>query len=226
MNTRPVITTILLAVLFSGLAWISFLPVQAQSAPPTPTYDPFAEPPLSENPSELELGIHTYWHYCMPCHGDVGQGLTDEFRMLWEDTHQNCWAAGCHSGNYSYDSFPVPTVIPPVADREMLSRHSPNSLFEYLRITHPPEDPGLLSDEEYRSLITFLYHLNDMPMPAYEPTATPTQAPTITPTASPTRTPEPLPAEKANPLCASLFILPGAILSGSLLATRLRRKRG
>ena len=72
---------------------------QQDTASPTPTYDPFAEPPLPQIvPPEYELGRNLYWHWCMTCHGDKGQGLTDEFRGIWPSEHQNCWVRGCHSG--------------------------------------------------------------------------------------------------------------------------------
>jgi hypothetical protein len=145
MNAQRIVITLSLLFLL-GLAGFGLTPAQAQA--PTPTYDPFLQPPLPENPTELEHGTYLFWRYCMPCHGDMGQGLTDEFRLKWEADHQNCWARGCHSGRYPNDSFPVPTIVPPLANVGLLSRYTPDSLFEFLRTTHPPEDPGLLSDDE------------------------------------------------------------------------------
>jgi hypothetical protein len=71
----------------------------------------------------------------MPCHGDLGQGLTDEFRLQWEPDHQNCWARDCHSRRYSHDSFPIPAVIPPLAGVGLLTRYPPDCLFEFLHVT-------------------------------------------------------------------------------------------
>jgi hypothetical protein len=193
MNTKPLIITLLFTAML-GLAVPGFTPAQAQSPSPTPTYDPFAQPPLSEHPTQLESGRYLFWRYCMPCHGDVGQGLTDEFRLQWEPEHQNCWARGCHSGRYPTDSFPVPTVVPPLVNVGVLERYSPDALFEYLRLTHPPEDPGLLTDEEYRAVVAFLYHMNDAPFPA----ATATPAPTLLPTPSFTPTPNRPPSNEAT----------------------------
>ena len=198
MNAKTIIIAVLLTASMTGLASIGFNPVQAQSPTPSPTYDPFAEPPLSEHPTQLELGRHLFWHHCMPCHGDVGQGLTDEFRLQWESDHQNCWARGCHSGRYADDSFPVPTVVPPLTGVGLLARYTPDSLFEYLRATHPPQDPGLLSDDDYRALVAFLYEMNNAPLPVFNATATSAPPATATPIASLTLTPSLLPLTEAD----------------------------
>jgi len=226
------IKIILPAILLISLAPVFLLPVQAQSDPPTaspngtPTVDPFAEPPLPEHPTQLELGRHVYWQHCMPCHGDVGQGLTDEFRLKWEPDHQNCWEPGCHSGRYAYDSFPVPTIVPPLARVELPAGYTPNSLFEYLKTTHPPQDPGLLTDEEYQALVPFLYELNDTLLPAETSTATP--APPATPLASITPSPSLHPSEgrNSNPFPASLQILTGVfLLLASIIFIYIKRKQ-
>ena len=200
MKTKPILILLMPGALLIGLASLTSLPIQARyDAPaPSPTYDPFAQPPLPENPSQLELGRYLFWRYCMPCHGDVGQGLTDEFRLQWEPEHQNCWARGCHSGRYADDSFPVPTVVPPNVHPSLLDRYTPDSLFEFLRTTHPPEDPGLLTDEEYRTLIVILYHMNDVPLPAQNATATPAPSALPTPLASLTPTSSRTPSERAD----------------------------
>ncbi len=177
MNPKTILAACLFTVFLSILAFQTPPPARAQS--PTPTYDPFAQPPLPANPSQLEQGRYLFWRYCMPCHGDLGQGLTDEFRLKWEPDHQNCWARGCHSGKYADDSFPVPTVVPPNVHPGLLDQYTPDSLFEFLRTTHPPEAPGSLSDDEYRALVAILYHMNGVPLPAQDATATPVS---LTPT--------------------------------------------
>jgi hypothetical protein len=217
------------AFLLISLASTSLLPVRAESTTPTPppdatpTVDIFAEPLLPENPTQLELGRHVYWHHCMPCHGDVGQGLTDEFRQQWEPDHQNCWEAGCHSGRYKDDSFPVPTIVPPLAGVGLLARYDLDSLFVYLKTTHPPQDPGLLTDEEYQALVAFLYELNNEKIPA----KTMTPAPAVTPTASTTPTPSLTPSggNQSGPIPASILIITGVLLLiTSFLITAIKRK--
>lgn len=223
MNAKTFLTISLPAVLLIGLASVCLPPVQAQSATPTATYDPFAEPPLPKHPTQLELGRHTFWHHCMPCHGDAGQGLTDEFRLQWESDHQNCWARGCHSGRYADDSFPIPTVVPPLANVGLPARYSPDSLFEYLRATHPPQDPGLLTDDEYRALVAFLYDLDDAPRPAENVTAPPT--PSAAPLASFTPTPGLLPLNEPIPSFGPWLLLVSILIFILFLFAR-RTRRG
>jgi cytochrome c len=146
---------------------------------PTPTYDPFAQPPLPPDPTEYEFGRYLYWRHCMPCHGDRGQGLTDEFRSVWVEDHQNCWARGCHSGKYAEDSFYVPTIVPAlVTGARLVHFETQEDLLDYLRSTHPPQDPGFLEEDEYRALAFFVFSMND------RLTAEPTSQPTLTPTPS------------------------------------------
>lgn len=158
--------------------------VHAQESPtPTPTYDPLAEPFLPEDPSELELGRNWYWHNCMTCHGDVGQGLTDEFRAIWPEDHQNCWNHGCHGGHVDDEGFPIPTIVPALVDRSKLARFSSQqAFFDFLKSTHPPQDPGCLEDEQYQAIVNYVFSMNDRslgepnPVPTFAPTSTYTRA--------------------------------------------------
>jgi hypothetical protein len=146
---------------------------------PTPTYDPLAQPPLPPDPSEYEFGRYLYWLHCMPCHGDHGQGLTDEFRRVWVEDHQNCWGRGCHSGKYAEDSFYVPTIVPALVTSAQLAQfQTQQDLLDYLRSTHPPQDPGFLEEDEYHALAFFVLTLNG------RLTEKPTPQPTVTPTPS------------------------------------------
>ncbi len=131
------------------------------SASPTPTYDPLREPPLPLHPTEYELGRNLYWHWCMTCHGDRGQGLTDEFRRIWDPDHQNCWARGCHSGRPGETGFPIPTVVPPLVDEDHLVQFSSQeALADFLKATHPPQKPGILKREEYQAIALFVFTMN------------------------------------------------------------------
>jgi hypothetical protein len=129
---------------------------------PTPAYDPLAIPVLSENPTEFDLGKYSYYYNCMPCHGDRGQGLTDEWRQTWEEDHRNCWGRGCHGGREKDEGFPIPTVIPAVIlDGDALQKFTnQDDLLAYLRATHPPQSPGRLSEEDYHALVAYLWAAN------------------------------------------------------------------
>jgi hypothetical protein len=166
---------------FSGVAVLSlilWLPasggvpgMQAETpqhaAPPDPPQmsgiDRLAEPELSESPTQVEKGRNLYYFHCMPCHGDSGQGLTDEWREVWVEDHQNCWARGCHTGKSELTAFYIPRSIPPVSDAEhaLASFQSAEELFTFLRETQPPQRPGALSEGEYWALTAFLLHEND-----------------------------------------------------------------
>jgi hypothetical protein len=128
------------------------------SPSPTPTSDPLAIPVLPENPTEFDLGKYSYYYNCMPCHGDHGQGLTDEWRQTWEEDHQNCWGRGCHGGREKDEGFPIPKVVPAVIlDSDALQKYTqPQELLVYLRTTHPPQDPGRLTEDDYRTLVAYL----------------------------------------------------------------------
>jgi len=147
-------------------------------ATPTPTYDPLAEPVIPENPSELDLGRNWYWHNCMTCHGDVGQGLTDEFRAIWPEDHQNCWEHGCHGGRMDDEGFPIPTSVPALVGEEKLDRFSSQQgFYEFLKSTHPPQDPGGLEDKQYQAIVNFVFSMNNRPLENPPPTVTITTLP-------------------------------------------------
>ena len=196
----PFLCTILSIAALSLLAAAQPHASYIQGTPsPTPTYNPLAEPPLPENPSEYDLGRNWYWHHCMPCHGDVGQGLTDEFRAIWPEDHQNCWGRGCHAGHSEDFGFPIPTVVPALVSNAKLAQYSSQqALFEYLKATHPPQHPGYLTDEQYRAISLYVFSLND------ELFSIPTN------TALPVFTPTPGAAtERDLPLKANTFIYIG-----------------
>src|SRR4030042_4411807 len=74
---------------------------------PTPTIDRLAVPALSQNPDQLEQGSYYYKQVCMACHGDRGQGLTDEWRQEWKEDF-NCWQSECHSATHPPWGFEIP----------------------------------------------------------------------------------------------------------------------
>ncbi len=149
------------AIIFLSL--LTFNPPEPASAAPAfqvpepqPTPDRLAIPVLSDNPTQVEIGSSVYYYNCMPCHGDQCQGLTDEFREIWVEDHQNCWASGCHGGRERDEGFPLPRQIPDVLGLE--SFQETEDLFQYLQITHPPQRPGALSEAEYWSATAFLLY--------------------------------------------------------------------
>jgi mono/diheme cytochrome c family protein len=140
---------------------------RALAAPPQPTgmpgEDRLAVPVLPESPTQVESGQYLYYFHCMPCHGDRGQGLTDEWRQVWVEDHRNCWGRNCHAGRSEMDAFYIPRVVPPVSGspQALGSFQAPEDLFVFLQQTQPPQRPGALSEEEYWALTAFLLDQND-----------------------------------------------------------------
>lgn len=176
---------------------------------PTSTYDPLAEPPLPENPTEYELGRNLYWHWCMTCHGDRGQGLTDEFRGIWEEDHQNCWGRGCHAGHPGDLGFPIPTIVPALVSGTHLAEFAfIRDLSDFLKATHPPQSPGVLKDKEYHAIALFVFTMNERPLMDVANPETPVPSPawTLTPA------PAPISAPGSFPLYVGMIVL--ALLLG------------
>ena len=137
----------------------------AQADRPTmPNIDPaarMAPPPMSEPPTQLEWGHYNYWLSCMVCHGDRGQGLTDEWRTAGNADGENCWQARCHAASHPPEGFELPRVVPPVIGQyALLSFQTVGDLQTYLKNTMPWYAPGLLDDETYWQLATYLSKAN------------------------------------------------------------------
>jgi len=138
----------------------------AVPTPQMPVEDRLAEPILPESPTQVDIGRNLYYFHCMPCHGDRGQGLTDEFREIWVEDHQNCWGRGCHTGNSELAAFTIPRFIPAVigSPQALGAFETAEDLFVFLRTTQPPQRPGALADSEYWALTSFLLHENGRPL--------------------------------------------------------------
>ena len=219
MKTHYILTVLFLPF----LALLSIHPFQStvlQQAftSPTPTYDPLDEPPLPPSPTEYELGRNLYWHWCMTCHGDKGQGLTDEFRSIWEEDHQNCWGRGCHAGHPGDMGFPIPTVVPAlVSDTRLKQFATIQELSDFLKATHPPQSPGILKNEEYHAIALFVFTMNERSLIDFLPTDTPV----------PTTTQTPLPPRKSSipsPPVFATFIF-GVMVAGILVWLRLAHRQ-
>lgn len=185
-----------------------------EAVSPTPTYDLYTEPFVPDNPTDYELGRNWYWHHCMPCHGDKGQGLTDEFRATWVPDHQNCWARGCHAGRIEDQGFPIPMVVPAVVSSAKLEQFSSlQALYEYLKATHPPQYPGHLQDEQYRTIAVYLFAMNDRPL----------EEPILVPTSTPL--PDPFPTENVASQPNPVIYITTAIVIGIVVIWGIRKRQ-
>lgn len=142
----------------AGTAW-------AQTEPPVPDMPPLPRgldpPPTVFPPTQISQGAEAYYLVCMACHGDRGQGLTDEWRNLLDEPDRNCWQSKCHAANHPPGGFVFPKIVPALASPGMLARfETAFDLYLYVKTEMPFQAPGSLSEEEYWQLTAFLLSLN------------------------------------------------------------------
>ena len=164
------IIVVLLLALASLLVPSAQASSQAQSTStptllPTPTFDinRLNKPVLaSETTNQLKEGSALYWGICMACHGDRGQGLTDEWREAFGED-RNCWESGCHAANHPPEGFEITREkpIPAVAGPGKLTRFkNAQELHDYILVNMPWWKPGSLNDEESWQVAAYIMRLN------------------------------------------------------------------
>lgn len=153
---------VLLACLLAAQA--AFQPARAAGGEPTPAPDErpastpaIATPVVPENPSLADKGSVTWWGVCMACHGDKGQGLTEEWRRTGYGEDMDCWQSKCHASNHPPDGFELPRAIPAAFGPGTLRRFvTASQLQRYLRQSMPWWNPGSLSEETAWELTAFI----------------------------------------------------------------------
>jgi hypothetical protein len=138
--------------------------VSAQTQPP-PVMPPLPRgldpPPTIYPPTQISLGSQVYYQVCMACHGDRGQGLTDEWRGALDPQDQNCWQSGCHNPHHPPGGFVFPRYVPAVISPGMVARFAnAQDLHDFIQSKMPWQAPGSLTDEEYWQLTAFLVNAN------------------------------------------------------------------
>ena len=153
-----------IALLFAGLFFQAGYVFAADAqATPVPTTDRLAEPTLPASPSQADLGAQVYWLSCLPCHGDRGQGLTDEFRAAYPPEEQYCWERGCHGENPYESGFTIPMTIPGVVGPTALAKFaSASQLNAYIRAAMPFWKPGSLSEEDAWKVTAYILRENGL----------------------------------------------------------------
>jgi cytochrome c len=148
-----------LAALFFAMDTAASSPSQAVTPMPTP--DRLAQPTLPVPPSQADYGAQVYWLACLPCHGDRGQGLTEEFREVYPAEDRNCWKSGCHGKSPYENGFTLPTEIPPLIGSGALQKFpTAANLRGYISATMPFWKPGNLTEEESWQVTAFLLQQN------------------------------------------------------------------
>jgi len=123
-----------------------------------------AKPTLiaSQNPTQLDQGALVYWGICMACHGDRGEGLTNEWRAVFGQD-QNCWTSKCHAPNHPEQGFSIPRdrLPPAVTGPGTLARfNTAQELYDYIVVTMPWWKPGSLTSEKAWAVTTYILKLN------------------------------------------------------------------
>jgi cytochrome c len=114
-------------------------------------------------PDQFDRGQAIYTHYCSTCHGDRGQGLTDEFRATWPPQDQNCWKSKCHAANHPPGGFVFPKIVPAVIGSGTLVRfETAQQLYTFMQSAMPYYAPGLLNSDQYWDLAAFLLSSNQV----------------------------------------------------------------
>jgi len=156
------------------------------TAQPTPTFDvKRLDPPIisSDNSDQLKKGAAKYWGVCMACHGDVGQGLTEEWKDAFGEEDRNCWQSGCHGPDHPTPGFRIPEdkPIPGLAGPGKLARFkNSQELHDYILASMPWWDPGRLTDEEAWQVTAYLLRLHKVMPENFELTETNASAITTT----------------------------------------------
>jgi len=164
-----------IAILVLGFMFISSVSVGTSTAlqqatatttfPITPTFDParLAQPPTVYPPAQSDTGAQIYWGMCMSCHGDQGQGLTEDWLNSFPPEEKNCWDSGCHASDAPASSFEIPQMgIPSLAGAGTLSRFSNSfELYRFIIENMPFFRSGSLTSGEAWSLTAFILRMND-----------------------------------------------------------------
>ena len=130
----------------------------------TPTFDitRLAQPPTVVPPVQADNGAQIYWGMCTACHGDHGQGLTDEWRNSYPPENRDCWQSGCHGSDAPKNSFMIPMAgIPALAGAGTLTRFSNSfELYRHIQQNMPFFRTGSLTSKEAWSLTAYILRMN------------------------------------------------------------------
>lgn len=158
----------MLLLLFSMFAG-SLQAARASTPTPTPSApgmiafpDMMVAPVLPENPTQSDYGRQVYYYVCMACHGNLGQGLTEEWVAEWGEDN-SCWQSKCHASNHPEEGFQLPRSIPGLTGFVFIEKFG-NALVlhDFIKAAMPWQAPGSLSEEEYWQLTAYLIELNGL----------------------------------------------------------------
>lgn len=116
---------------------------------------------LPPDASQLEYGAEVYRLVCKACHGDKGQGLTDDWRAQWEPQDQNCWQSKCHALNHPPDGFYLP-ISPAVVGPPLKIFETALDLYSFIRKYMPWHNPGSMTENESWSVTAYILKINNI----------------------------------------------------------------
>jgi mono/diheme cytochrome c family protein len=123
----------------------------------TLTYNRLDKPRVSTPSTQADQGAVYYWLVCIPCHGDKGQGLTDEWREVFGPEEKNCWQAKCHGKRHPDDGFELPHAAPPVLGPTALDRfNNAEELHRLIATSMPWYRPSFMTEEQSWQVTAFL----------------------------------------------------------------------
>jgi hypothetical protein len=123
----------------------------------TLTANRLAKPLMSTPPTQADKGAEYYWFVCLPCHGDVGQGLTNEWREAYGPEEMNCWQSECHGKRHPPEGFELPHVIPPVLGSTALTRfNNAEELHKVIAASMPWYRPSYMTAEQSWQVTAYL----------------------------------------------------------------------
>lgn len=164
----PLFTVLLLVATLTLSSWISpgaIVHSQQDFATPTPvpdmtaTEDSWVIVDLPEDVTQLEYGAEVYRLVCKACHGDKGQGLTDDWRAQWAPKDQNCWQSKCHALNHPPDGFYMP-IAPAVLGQPIRAFGNALNLYTYNHYYMPWHDRDSMTQKESWSVTAYLLKIN------------------------------------------------------------------
>ena len=127
----------------------------------TPTFDMkrLESPEVPEIRAQVDEGAMVYWGICMACHGDRGQGLTDEYRIGAFGEDANCWQSNCHGSDHPTPGFEMPKtlIFPALSTAGALGRfQNAQQLYDYVVEMMPWWDPRSLGSEKAWQVTAYL----------------------------------------------------------------------
>jgi len=170
--TLPILVALAIVVTLGISSWAApgtIVRLQQETPSPTllamtPTEDSWIIVDLPEDSTQLEYGAEVYRLVCKACHGDKGQGLTDDWRAQWAPKDQNCWQSKCHARNHPPDGFYMPQA-PSVLGQPIRGFGTALNLYTYNHNYMPWHDRGSMTEMESWSVTAYLLKINGIEPP-------------------------------------------------------------